>query len=168
MFRWENRTSHRRMKKTHPTTPLVELFCHRRLVDNRSVVIRPVVGIFHWDSHLLVPFWFIVIPAICSASSLSSSYWLDHECFTLGSCLCHPLDVSVWPSPDISLSCQVLCRWHAHMPSDLSIPGITHSGLSCSFSVLLSTSVFLSFQFSFWSNRFGVSVGFMSCVMWSC
>ena len=62
---------------------LVELFGHRCRVD-RTSVLRQVDVFRHLDPHLLVIFWYIVFPAIVWPSPWSSSYWLDHECFTLG------------------------------------------------------------------------------------
>ena len=67
-------------------------FCHRRRVDldNRTSLLDPVVHVCHRDSHLLVPSRYIIIQAISWPSPRSSSFWLDHEYFTLGSRWCHP------------------------------------------------------------------------------
>ena len=62
-------------------------------IYNRTSVVHPVVDLCHRDPHLIVLFWSIVFPAISWASPWWSSYWLDHECFSLGSCWCLPLDV---------------------------------------------------------------------------
>ena len=43
-----------------------------------------VVDIGHRDPHLLVPFRNIVFPSISWPSPGSFSYWVDHECSTLG------------------------------------------------------------------------------------
>ena len=51
----------------------------------------PVVYICHRDSHLIVPYRCIICPAVSWPSPRSSSFWLDHECFTLGSRWCHPI-----------------------------------------------------------------------------
>ena len=62
-------------------------------IYNRTSLLHPVVDIGHRDSHLIVPSRYIIFPAVSWPSPRSSSFWLDHECFALGSRWCHPFDV---------------------------------------------------------------------------
>ena len=94
-------------------------------------LLHPVVYICHRDSHLLVPSRYILLPAISWPSLRSSCFWLDHECFDLGSCWCHPFDVS--PPPDLVLVCCLLCGLHVYSPSNFFVSDLVCSGLSCSF-----------------------------------
>ena len=92
---------------------LVELFCHRvEWIHNRTSLLDPVVDIYHRDSHLFVPSRYIVFPSISWPSPRSSSSWLYHECFALGSHWCHPFDA----------------------PPNFFVSDLVHSGLSCSLS----------------------------------
>ncbi len=75
----------------------------------------------------------MVFPAISWPSPWSSSYWLDHEWFTLGSYWCTAHDV--WPPPDLVLVCCLLCWLHAYSPSNFFVPDLIHASFSCSFCV---------------------------------
>ena len=60
---------------------------------NRMHALYPVVDIYKYGSNLFTPFWYVVCPAISWHSSRCFSHWLDRECFVLGCCWCHFLDV---------------------------------------------------------------------------
>ena len=87
---------------------------------NRTSLLHPVVYVCHRDSHRLVPSRYIVFPSISWPSPWSFSYWVDHPCFTLGSCSCHPLDV--WPPPDVV--CSPGCMFTRHLISLFLISSI--------------------------------------------
>ena len=95
-------------------------------VYNRTSVLHPVVDIGHRDPHLIVPFRNIVFPLISWPSPWSFSYRMDHECFSLGSCWCHPLDL-------ILVSC-LFCWFHVYTRSNFFVSDIVQSVFSCSFS----------------------------------
>ena len=101
-------------------------------IEIRTSLLHPVVDIGHLDSHLLAPSRYIIYPAISWPSARSSSFWLDHECFTLGSQCCHPCDVL--PPTDLVLVCCLLCWLHVYSPPNFFVSDLVHSGLSCSFS----------------------------------
>ena len=114
-------------------TYLVELFCHRRRVGIQSDV-SPWPSCLHLSSGF--PFHCTVsvhdFPAVSWPSPRSSSFWLDHECFTLGSRWCHPFDV--WPPPDRVLVGCLLCWLHVYSPPNFFVSDLVHSSVSCMFS----------------------------------
>ena len=101
---------------------LDELFRHRRRVGIQSDVsiLHPVVH--QVDPHLLAPFRNIVFPSMSWPSPRSFSSWVDHECSTLGSCWCHPLDM--WPPPDLILVCSAGCMFTRRLISSFLILSI--------------------------------------------
>ena len=95
---------------------LIELFCHRRRVDIQSDVCpSPSCWL-----HFIVPFRYIIFSSILWHWSFSC--WLDHECFTLGTCWFYAIDV--WPPPDLILVCCLLCWLHVHSPSNFFVPDL--------------------------------------------
>ena len=106
------------------------------LIGSRRIFFGDISDLFvvfcHRDPHHIVPFRYIIRPAISWLSSWSSSYWLDHEWFTPGSCRCYPLDV--WSPPNLVLVCCLLCWLHVYSPSNFFVHVLIDAGLSCMFS----------------------------------
>ena len=118
---------------------------HRRRVDIQSDICPlPSCWLCHRGPNFLVQFWYIFFPVTLWPSPWSSSNWLDHEWFALGSCLCHFLDM--WPPLDLILVCCLFCWLHVYLPSNLFIPDLVHSGL---FSSLSATTHFCCCQHCF-------------------
>ena len=98
-------------------------------IDNRTSLLDPVVCVCHRDSHLIAPSRYIIFLAVSWPPIRSSSFWLDHECFALGSRWCHPLMCDHHLILFLLAVCSAGCT-----PPKFFVSDLVHSGLSCSFS----------------------------------
>ena len=96
-------------------------------IHNRTYFLHPVVYFCDRDPHLIVPFRYIVFPAISWPSVFRfPAGWITSP-LLWGSCWCHPVDM--WPSPDLVLVCSAVCIFILRLISSFLILSILVSFL---------------------------------------